>query len=137
MGHRCQKQEFRVITIREDQEFEIEAAELEEEAKVVAELKLIEVENPVELSKKSVHEFSTPRTMKFKGEIKGEPVVVLIDCGATHNFVSIAVVEGLWLPRSLTREYDIVMGTGNEVRSQGICRGVKLKLLKITIQAES
>lgn len=62
-------------------------------------------------------------------------MLVLIDYGATHNFISIAVVEGLKLQRYPTR-YDIVMGTGNEVNSQGICRNIMLKLPETSIQAD-
>lgn len=44
------------------------------------------------------------------------------------------LVEGLKLQRTLTTEYGIVMGTGDEVRSQGICQGVVLRLSEIIIE---
>ena len=33
--------------------------------------------------------------MKLGGEIHGKEVVVLIDCGATHNFISKPMLESL------------------------------------------
>jgi hypothetical protein len=30
----------------------------------------------------------TPQTIRFQGEIQGVPVLVLVDSGATHNFIS-------------------------------------------------
>ena len=47
----------------------------------------------VELSLNSVVGLSEPRTMKLKGEIHRKEVVVFIDCGATHTFISKSVVE--------------------------------------------
>ena len=49
----------------------------------------------VELSLNSVVGLSEQCTMKLKGEIHGKEVVVLIDCGATRNFISKLVVESL------------------------------------------
>ena len=46
----------------------------------------------VELSLNSVVGLSEPR-IKLRGEIQGKKVVVLIDCRATHNFISKPVVE--------------------------------------------
>lgn len=48
-----------------------------------------------ELDLKSVIGFSTPGTMKVKGRLGEREVVVLIDCEATHNFLSQRVVEKL------------------------------------------
>ena len=31
---------------------------------------------------------STPQTLKIKGYIKKKKVIVLIDCGSTHNFIN-------------------------------------------------
>ncbi|MCI41818.1 hypothetical protein A2U01_0063052, partial [Trifolium medium] len=36
-----------------------------------------------------------PRTVKLQGSILGAPVVVLVDSGATHNFVSQQLVHKL------------------------------------------
>lgn len=130
IGHRCQRKEFRVLVVYEDREFEVEAEEDKDEP---AELQLIEVTDLVKLSSKSDYNFSSPKTMKIQGENCGEPVLVLIDCGATHNFISVEVVEGLKLTISLTTEYGIMVGTEEEVRNQGICKDVVLELSGLQI----
>lgn len=47
-----------------------------------------EVRSIVELSINFVVGLSNLGTMKVKRRIKGKEVIVLIDCGATHNFIS-------------------------------------------------
>ena len=36
--------------------------------------------------------------MKLRGKIEGQEVVVLIDCGASHNFISTDLVSKLGIP---------------------------------------
>lgn len=50
-----------------------------------------EASRPV-ISLNSVVGITSPKTMKLVGEILGQKVVVMIDPGATHNFVSVEVV---------------------------------------------
>lgn len=71
----------------------------EDEYEKNKEIKAMQIEETgpvVELSINSVG-LSNPGTMKVKGRIK-EEVIVLIDCGATHNFISEKLVSMLQLP---------------------------------------
>ena len=52
--------------------------------------------------------------------------MVLIDGGATHNFISMELVQLLGLSREETASYGVIMGTGMAVQGDGICKGVKL-----------
>lgn len=51
-----------------------------------------------EISLNSVLGINTPKTLKMKGNILGKEVVVMIDPGATHNFISLATVSKLSIP---------------------------------------
>lgn len=72
------------------------------------EIKLLQGAPPIEEEKISIPDvgelvelvigFSTPSTMKVKGRLGERDVVVLIDCGATHNFVSQRLLDELNLP---------------------------------------
>ena len=47
----------------------------------------------------SVAGLTAPQTMKIKEEIEQQPIVVLIDGGATHNFIYVELVQLLGLIR--------------------------------------
>lgn len=68
-----------------------------------------EVHEVVELSINSVVELSTPRTMKVTEFLLGQAVVVLIDCGATHNFISLELVKKLNILVTGTNSYGVTM----------------------------
>lgn len=63
----------------------------------------------------------------------GREVVVLLDCGATHNFLSQKLVGELKIPQSGTYNYGIITGTGIAIKGQGVCCGVVLELPEITV----
>lgn len=64
-----------------------------------------------ELSMDLVVRLTPPQTMKVKEVISGQEVVVLIDCRATHNFVSAKSVQKLGLLRIDTTGYEVIMST--------------------------
>ena len=66
----------------------------------------------VELSLNSVLGLTVPGTMKIKGRLGPKDVTVLIDCGATHNFLFVDLIKELKLPLSTTSNYRVSMGTG-------------------------
>lgn len=53
----------------------------------VLEMKVLEVDNNVEVALRSILGFSATRTMKLKGLAAGKEVVVMVNCSATHNFI--------------------------------------------------
>ncbi|KAL2543175.1 Eukaryotic aspartyl protease family protein [Abeliophyllum distichum] len=87
-----------------------------------------EVGSSVELSINSVVGLTEPRTMKLVGHIAQKEVVVLIDSGATHNFISAEIVQQLGLTRIDTAGYGVLMGTGLTVKGEGMCKEVVLRL---------
>ena len=95
-----------------------------------------EVEEIVELSINSVVGLSAPKTMKIKGKIAQQEVITLIDCGATHNFISTRLVQKLGLPLEAIVGYGVLMGMGSIVKGEGICCGVVLTLQSIEMMAD-
>lgn len=92
-----------------------------------------EISEMVELSINSVVGLTLSKTMKVKGTIAQQEVVVMIDCGATHNFISTELVRRLGIPLVSTRSYGVLMGTGLTVQGSSICKGVVLTLQNIEV----
>ncbi|KAL2533541.1 Ty3-gypsy retrotransposon protein [Abeliophyllum distichum] len=96
--HRCKNKELQAMVIYDD-----EQQELREKDDMMGKEEIGEpaaVGEIVELSLNSVVGLTAPQTMKVKGSILQQKVVVLLDCGATHNFILAKLVEKLGLPRT-------------------------------------
>ena len=85
------------------------------------------------LSLNSVVDISTPRTMKLRGQIENQVIVVLINCEASHNFTATDLVQKLGIPRVGTHSFGVLMSMGLSVKGEGICKGVVLKLQNIVV----
>ena len=79
---------------------------------------------------------STPRTMKLRGTIANQEVVVLIACGASHNFISAELVDILGLPFVGTHSFGVLMGTGLSFKGVGLCTRVGVQIQNIKIVAD-
>lgn len=53
---------------------------------------------PITVSMNSIVGFTNPKTLKLVGTIGKGEVVVMVDPGATHNFISLRAVEELHIP---------------------------------------
>lgn len=60
--------------------------------------------------------------------INEKAVVVLIDCGATHNFISEKLVNQLNLPMGETSHYRVLLGSSTTMKGKGICSKIELVL---------
>lgn len=118
-GHHCKSKEIRelrILLVNGSEEIKLLQGTPSEEAE---EITIPDVGELVELDLKSVIGFSTSSTMKLKAKLQEKEVVVLIDCGAMHNFVSQGLVEELNLLVVQTTNYSIVMGNGVATRGKG------------------
>ena len=64
-----------------------------------------DVDEIAELSVNSMVGLSTLKTMKLKGKIAHQEVVTMIDCGATHNFISTKLIQKLGISLQATTRY--------------------------------
>lgn len=90
------------------------------------------VEVVAKLSLNSVMGLTNPSTIKVRGTI-GDQNVVLINCGAAHNFIAQWLVNILQLSMIETPNYGVIMGSGEAVKGKGVCKSVKLNLSVITV----
>lgn len=80
---------------------------------------------------------SKSRTMRLSGSIGGVPLVVLIDNGASHNFLSPHVEAALGLPFNIASQFSVRLGDGHCIHTKGKCSNIALQLgdLELTIDA--
>ncbi|TYK23171.1 Ty3/gypsy retrotransposon protein [Cucumis melo var. makuwa] len=131
--HRCKTKENKelcTLLVKESGE-ELEIVE-EEYFDAESEMKLSEIQNVenlnIELSINSVVGLTNPGTMKVKGKIGEEEVVILIHCGATHNFIAEKLVDKLKQPMRETPNYGVILGSGTTIKGRGVCGDVELWL---------
>ncbi|GAU37038.1 hypothetical protein TSUD_207440 [Trifolium subterraneum] len=133
--HKCPESSMRVLILgdgeRLNDEGEIVAVEVEEgcevEEEVDAECKILGVLG-------SLGEY---RTMKIGGKLEGVDVVILIDSGASHNFVSTKLASALGLSITPTVERKIRLGDGHKIASKGVCEGMVILVGEIEIAVDA
>lgn len=126
LGHCCKEKKLQALVVAEEDEDSeglkyISAQEEEPHLDVV------------EISLNSIVGLTSLNTMKVKGVFEDQDVVVLIDCGATHNFIAHRVVEKLGLALKETSGYGVIMGTSLSVRGKGICKRIHLFLPNVEV----
>lgn len=80
--------------------------------------------------------WSSPTTTKIQGRIGKTNVVVLIDSGATHNFLSPEVMTKAHLQQEDMSSFKVMVGTGITVNGCGVCKGVTLQLQSVVIRSD-
>lgn len=105
---------------------------------------LIEIEETKEftettmmgLSLNSFLGLSSPTTTKLAGSIKKSQVVVMLDSGAIHNFISPVAVKKNRLSVIQNPNLNVLLGTGLKVQGTWICHSVQLVLPDMTFKAD-
>ncbi|GJS50286.1 putative mitochondrial protein [Tanacetum coccineum] len=121
LGHQCKSKSLQVLWVdeedayQEDEPFEHEHLD------------------SVKVSLNSVIGLTSPRTMKISGYVREMEVVVLIDCGATHSFVSWHLIEKARLVVSGSNLVGVILGNGKVERSLGICSGILISLPELQV----
>lgn len=126
-NHKCKNKQLSVIILSEMEGTEegVDAGEQTEEGEGLVEL--ARNEDMLSLLMNSIVGLTEGKTMKLMGKIRGEEVLVLINSGPSHKFISNQVVSKLKLP-IINKRFMIIVGNGYRVQSKEICQGVELEL---------
>lgn len=119
-GHRCEKKELSVLLIDEEDEEE------ESEHHDTGHPESTELTSEVSLN--SVVGLTNPKTMRLRGLLGSQEVIVLIDPGATHNFLSLGLIKAAGLEVLPTGCFGVSLGNGDAIKGEGLCKGVVLQL---------
>ncbi|KAK0600484.1 hypothetical protein LWI29_015417 [Acer saccharum] len=87
----------------------------------------------MDVSLHSLMGLTSSTTMKLKGQLGSRDVVVLVDSGASHSFISAKVVDELGLVCEETNRYRIQVGNGMCFKQAGVCKAVELYLQGHTV----
>ncbi|GJS57063.1 retrotransposon gag domain, retroviral aspartyl protease [Tanacetum coccineum] len=124
-GHRCKTGTFKVLEANEDVEesFTTELTNLDSDREETAEISLHAI-----LGK------THPTTMKVHGMLHSTEVLILIDGGSTHNFISDVLVNELKLATQPVSPFGVQIGNGDVIRCGQICKNLAVQIndLKIT-----
>ena len=90
----------------------------------------------MELSLSSLVGLTVPYSMKIRGHVNNKVIIVLIDCGDSHNFISSSLISEISLPLVPTREFGVTLGTGEQIRSIRVCKQLCLHLPGIDIVSD-
>ena len=64
------------------------------------------------------------KSVKLFWEMQGWPMIVLIDSGASHNFLSEELIQVLDISKNLPRQFQVMLGNGKTTPGQGMRCGV-------------
>ena len=132
MGHRYPEKNLRVIIMgEEDDGLELEEPRMTEMGKksLSEEDGWLELQcQGMELSLFSAGGMTQPNTMKLQGRMQEVSMLVLIDSGVSHNFISTRLVKKLGLRAENTPSYSVKLGDGHRKGASRCCRNLELEL---------
>ncbi|XP_038704764.1 uncharacterized protein LOC120000718 [Tripterygium wilfordii] len=122
-GHQCAKKQLLLLEVNFEDEND------ERETNVVEELQPTAMQMELSVcAYYGIADFQEVKTMKVEGTVKTHPVIVLIDSGSTHNFVSSKLVKQMGWQLEKTAEFKVMIADGGQVLSMGCCTSVPLMM---------
>ncbi|XP_012569910.3 uncharacterized protein, partial [Cicer arietinum] len=124
--HRCKNKQFKMLIVEEE-----DSSEEEDKEDLVS-----KQFNALHLSLCSMAGLTSSKSWKISGELYGKSMIILIDCGASHNFISQEIVSQLQLRVEPTLTYSVEVGDGHKVRCQGKCKKLKLAIQELEVEQD-
>eukprot|EP00256_Glycine_max_P042597 XP_006593215.1 uncharacterized protein LOC102668698 [Glycine max] len=90
----------------------------------------------IQLSLYSMPGLTSKKSIRLWGNIATNRVIILVDCGASHNFISDAIVKQQQIPITPTKPYSVEVGDGRKIRCEGVSKNVKLQIQLMEIQQD-
>lgn len=128
LDHVCKMKNYRLVLVEGSDEEPLENEEPEKE-KELEELEL----RTLQVSLNSLKGLTSSKSFKVIGSLEGKEVIILIDTGATNNFLSKNLAKQLKLPIEETPMFTVEVGNGQKEPSTGVCREVVIEVQGIRI----
>jgi hypothetical protein len=129
--HQCAEKQLRLVILGDDEIIneagEIIAIEVreDEEEEEVLDCNSMGLFGITESKTKMSN--NPPTTLRLKGSLNEVSVVILIDSGVSHNFVSPHVATALGLNVEQGRSMGVKLGDGHRVTTKGRCRKMEVQ----------
>ena len=123
-GHLCGNPELQVFTVIDGLEVEI----LGEQEEEMSETNDTTEPQMMQLSLYSFLGMNSPTMMKVRGRIGSTSMVIMIDSGATHNFISPNLAKKAHLQTTTNSRLQVLLGTCIMVHGLGVCNNVHLHM---------
>ncbi|PWA40826.1 retrotransposon gag domain, Retroviral aspartyl protease [Artemisia annua] len=123
-GHWCKTGTLKVLEVEEGSEEQPTS-----EVKYMA----WNTNDVAEISLHAIFGNTHPRTMKVQGMLHSTEVIILIDPGSTHNFISDALVKGLHLNTQVVARFSVQIGNGDFIRCGHICKNLPIQINELKI----
>ncbi|XP_048623763.1 uncharacterized protein LOC106412841 [Brassica napus] len=120
----CPNKELRVLTVINGLEMEVVDLRDDDEDQ----LQDMRQQTLYTLSFNSYLGIDSPKMTKMRGYIYGKEVIVMLDSGASRNFITPGVVNKLQLKVYADSSLDVLLGNGVTVNALGICQAVHFQL---------
>ena len=104
----------------------IQITELEEEVESEAISNADKQEEEVEITLYALTGTCTPGTIRVRGKVNGNVLVIVIDTSSTHNVVDASLVSGLQLRVDVSKVLEVKVANGSVVKTQGFCSSVPM-----------
>ena len=88
--------------------------------------RVVSQEEEVEITLSALIGAFTLGTIRVRGKVNGNGLVILIDTGSTHNFVAASLVSGLQLRVDVSKVLEVKVAKGSMVKTQGFCSSVPM-----------
>ncbi|XP_058784315.1 uncharacterized protein LOC131659094 [Vicia villosa] len=126
IGHKCSTSRFLILMADEDPTCEPTPMEDSVESEIEQDLN----DTYFQLSPQALTGQFSPQTLKFKGNIGGLSVMVLVDTGSTHNILQPRIAQHLNLTSTPITQFSVMVGNGSHLKCEGICNNVPITLQK-------
>jgi hypothetical protein len=93
-------------------------------------------DNTQRISLAAITCITQPQTLKLKGHIKNDNVIVLIDIGSTHNFLYIKIAGKLNLFVYLVPDMKVMVADGKTIGNVGKCHKMKLQIQDFNLESK-
>ena len=88
--------------------------------------RVVSQEEEVEITLSALIGAFTLGTIRVRGKVNGNGLVILIDTSSTHNFVAASLVSGLQLRVDVSKVLEVKVAKGSMVKTQGFCSSVPM-----------